>query len=193
MTASQAKAPRWSREDWIELGARSLRTNGPAGVTLEALCVAAARTRGSFYHHFAAVDELAVEIAALWRRTETEAIGAAALAESDPRKGLRTLARLSAQMDHALEIGVRALGAANPAVAAIVRDVDEVREGIIADLLARAYQLAPARAAQAARLFHSLQLAAQVRAPQDVAGFSDGPARLLTDWLEREGEASGDD
>ena len=187
------RTPRWSREDWIELGVASLKARGAAGLTLEALCAAAGRTRGSFYHHFAAVDDLAVEVAARWRRTETDAIGAAALGEADARKGLRTLARLSAKMDHALEIGVRALAPESPAVAGIVRAADEAREAIIADLAARAYGLPPSRAAQVARLFHSLQLAAQVRMPADVPGFSEGPARLLTAWLKRDAEVADDD
>jgi AcrR family transcriptional regulator len=185
MSEAQARvAARWSRADWVELAIARLKTAGPSALTLEALCVAAGRTKGSFYHHFETVDALAAELAQRWRRTETDEIGAIAAAEADPRRGLRALARRSERMDHSLEIGVRTLAAERPEVAALVREADAAREGIVAGLLAAAYRLPPAEAADVARLFHSLQLAAQVRTPEDVAGFSAGPARRLTAWLE---------
>lgn len=183
-TAGRRTTARWTQDAWIEFAVRQLRSGGPAALTLEALCAAAGRTRGSFYHHFPTVGALLVELARRWRRTETNEIGALALAEDDPRRGLRALARRSEGMDHGLEIGVRALAADHPEVAALVREADDAREAIIADLLGRAYGLAPSEARDIARLFHSLQLAGQLRAPADVAGFSAGPARRLTAWLE---------
>lgn len=175
---------RWSRSDWVEMAVEQLKSDGAAGLTVDALCLAAGRTKGSFYHHFPTIEALLVDVAQRWRRTETDQIGALALAETDPRKGLRALARRSERMDHRLEIGVRDLVARSPDVAALVREADRAREGIIADLLGRAYALSDDEAADVARVFHSLQLAAQVRAPDDVAGFSAGPARRLTAWLE---------
>jgi AcrR family transcriptional regulator len=182
--ARVAAGARWSRDDWVELAAARLKVDGAAGLTVDALCVVAGRTKGSFYHHFETVEALLVELARRWRRTETDEIGALAVAEADPRRGLRALARRSERMDHSLEIGVRTLAAQRPEVAALVQEADSTREGIIADLLARAYGLAAAEAADVARIFHSLQLAAQLRTPHDVAGFSAGPARRLTAWLE---------
>ncbi len=181
--ARVAAGARWSRDDWVELAVARLKADASA-LTVDALCLAAGRTKGSFYHHFETVEALLVELARRWRRTETDEIGALATAEADPRRGLRALARRSERMDHSLEIGVRALAAQRPEVAALVREADTTREGIIADLLGRAYGLAPDEAADVARVFHSLQLAAQVRTPEDVAGFSAGPARRLTAWLE---------
>ena len=179
-----APGARWSREDWVELAVGRLKAGGAAALTVEALCVAAARSKGSFYHLVVTVEALVVELARRWRRTETDEIGALATSEADPRRGLRALARRSERMDHSLEIGVRALAAERPDVAALVREADTAREAIIADLLARAYGLGAAEAADVARVFHSLQLAAQLRTPDDVAGFSAGPARRLTAWLE---------
>lgn len=181
---------RWTKADWVELGIECLKRGGPALLTLEALCEAAGRTRGSFYHHFPAVDALLVEIALRWRRTETDDVGQVALSEVDPRQGLRALARRSAVMDHRLEIGVRALAADNADVSGLIREADETREQIICNLLRAAYGLSSTRAADIARLFHSLQLAAQIRMPEDVAAFSVGPARILTDWLEAEAKAN---
>jgi AcrR family transcriptional regulator len=182
--ARVAAGARWSRDDWVELAVARLKAAGAPALTVDGLCLAAGRTKGSFYHHFETVETLLVELARRWRRTETDEIGALAVAEADPRRGLRALARRSERMDHSLEIGVRALAAQRPEVAALVREADTTREGIIADLLGRAYGLAAAEAADVARVFHSLQLAAQLRAPDDVAGFSAGPARRLTAWLE---------
>ena len=132
------------------------------------------------------MEDLLVALSTRWRRTETDGIGRIALSEADPRRGLRALARRSEQMDHGLEIGVRALAAGSAEVARLIREADAAREAIVAGLLTRAYGLDPQRAADVARLFHSLQLAAQVRAPEDVAAFSRGPARHLTAWLEAE-------
>ena len=87
-------------------------------------------------------------------------------------------------MDHSLEIGVRNLAAGRPELSALVREADAAREAIIAGMLARAYGLDADTAGDVARVFHSLQLAAQLRAPADVEGFSAGPARRLTAWLE---------
>lgn len=182
--ARLAAGGRWSREDWVELAVARLKAAGAAALTLESLCVAAGRTKGSFYHHFGTVEELLLELARRWRRTETDEIGAVAAAETDPRKGLRALARRSERMDHSLEIGVRALAPGRPELAALVREADAAREAIIAGMLAGAYGLAADTAADIARVFHSLQLAAQLRAPDDVEGFSAGPARRLTGWLE---------
>jgi AcrR family transcriptional regulator len=180
---------RWAQHDWVELAAARLSRDGPAALTLEALCAAAARTRGSFYHHFPTVDALLAQVAQRWRRTETEEVGAASLADPDPRKALRALARRSEQMDHGLEIGIRGLAAASGAVAAIVREVDAEREAILTRLMQAAYALPADRAADVARIFHSLQLAAQLRAPDDVGGFQKGAARRLTAWLERDAAA----
>ena len=77
-----------------------------------------------------------------------------------------------------------AVGRLKAGGAAALTVADTAREAIIADLLARAYGLGAAEAADVARVFHSLQLAAQLRTPDDVAGFSAGPARRLTAWLE---------
>lgn len=174
---------RWSRDSWIAFATEQLRAVGPSALTLEALCEAAGRTRGSFYHHFPTVGALLAEIASRWRQTETDEIGAQALATADARSALRVLARRSDRMDHKLEIGVRAL-ARDPAVAAIIRKADLVREAIVASLLSRAYGLPPGEAADVARLFHSLQLAGQLREPDNVSGFVAAPARRLTEMLE---------
>jgi len=181
---------RWSQADWVELAVARLRAVGPTALTLEALCAAAGRTRGSFYHHFTTVEALLSQVALRWRRTETDEVGAASLADPDPRKALRALARRSEQMDHGLEIGIRALAGTSGAVAAIVSEVDAEREAILTRLMQAAYGLPADRAADVARIFHSLQLAAQLRAPHDVGGFQKGAARALTAWLEKEATAA---
>src|SRR5688500_82529 len=53
-TVSAVKATavgRWTREDWVELAVARLKADGAGALTLEALCLAAGRTKGSFYHH----------------------------------------------------------------------------------------------------------------------------------------------
>ena len=61
--------------------------------------------------------------------------------------------------------------------------MDEKREAIIAELLVRIYAIDADRARAGARLFHSIYLAAQVRRPEDLRGFIDGPFALMFEML----------
>lgn len=52
-----APAPRrFRRGDWLALGLAALAEQGPAGLTIEALCRRADKTKGSFYAHFPAIE-----------------------------------------------------------------------------------------------------------------------------------------
>jgi AcrR family transcriptional regulator len=175
------KTARWRVEDWTALGLKELRERGPAGVTVEALCAAAGRTRGSFYHHFETMDAFLIAMANAWRADTTEGLIERALAERDPNARRKTLNRLANALDHALETGVRLLAAQNKAVADIVEASDAARETGVAKMLAASFGLSRADAAAAARLFHSLHLAAQIRAPHGAAAF----VRDASGFLER--------
>lgn len=183
MTAAKKAPPRWAAEDWTRAGLQALRTHGPAGVTVEALCAAAGRTRGSFYHHFETMDAYLIAMAAAWRAEATEGVIDKALAERDPNARRKKLNRMANALDHALEVGMRLLAAQNPGVAHIVAEADAARETGIAKLLAASFGLPRADAAAAARLFHSLHLAAQIRAPKDAAEFVRDAAGYLEELL----------
>ncbi|ABS64265.1 transcriptional regulator, TetR family [Parvibaculum lavamentivorans DS-1] len=174
---------RWNRDHWVEFGVRSLARHGPGALTVDRLCERAKLTKGSFYHHFKSVDDFLVAVGERWRRTETDAIARNALAGPGAAESLKKLASLSDSVNHRLEIGVRTLAANNRKVRDLVNKADIAREAIISTLLQRAYDLTEDDAANAARLFHSLHLAALLRAPSDVGGFSSASARFLTAQL----------
>ncbi len=175
--------PRWRREDWVAWGAECLRIGGPEAMTLEHLCARAGRTKGSFYHHFDTTEEFVVAVAEHWRQSETDGVARLVFEVSGARDSLKRLAQLSVAIDHRLELGVRALAVGSSAVAKIVREADRERENILTTLLSRGYGLNQEQARNAARLFHALHLAAQMRSPEDIRAFSDGPTRMLLRWI----------
>ncbi|MBX3507976.1 MAG: TetR/AcrR family transcriptional regulator [Parvibaculum sp.] len=174
---------RWKQEQWVEFGIRRLARHGPSALTVDRLCESAKLTKGSFYHHFPSVDVFLLAIGTRWRETETDAIAKDALACTAAAESLKKLSSLSDTVDHRLELGVRTLAAGNRKLRDMVHKTDSAREAIIATLLQRAYGLGSDEAASAARLFHSLHLAALLRAPSDVGNFSRASARFLTERL----------
>ncbi len=174
---------RWTRDRWLTLGEARLREGGAAALSLEALCEAAGRTRGSFYHHFPTTEAFLEALVERWRRRTTDQIGEVALASRKPETASKTLLKLTAGIDPRLDLAIRSLGAERPELAAAIADMDARREAIVAELLKAIYGLDETRAAAGARLFHSVYLAAQVRRPEDLRGFIDGPYRLLFELL----------
>lgn len=174
---------RWRHDDWVELGIEKLKTNGPRALTLDQLCHAAGRTRGSFYHHFESVEQLIDEVAVRWRVTETDNIATASLDEPDALAALALMVRHTDAIDYRLERGIRMLATAYPSVRDIVEAADQRRESVMRDLLMRAYRLTGDEAASASRLFHALHQAAVMRSPEDIRGYTRATIRSLIAWL----------
>lgn len=129
-----AARPRFSQGDWLELGLAALAEAGPAGVTLEALCARAGKTRGSFYAHFAGIEAFLAALAERWREFFTEALIVAAERQPRPAVKLDHLNRLAVRLDPRIEQGMRRLSALDEGVAAVCRAVDARRIGYLADL-----------------------------------------------------------
>lgn len=121
---------RMSREDWARLGLRMLGESGPAGITVEALCTAAGRTRGSLYHHFASHQALLEGILEFWHQHHTEVLIQAATGP----KALSALKRLAVALDFSVETEVRRLVAARPDLRPFVAAVDDRRIAFLEDL-----------------------------------------------------------
>lgn len=179
-----AESPRLGRDGWIALGIAALKAEGEEGVTVDALCARARRTKGSFYHHFAGIGPFLEALVAAWIASETEAVAEASLAEGDSIERLRTMWRRTSETDHRFELGIRALALRHPAIAEAVRRTDDRREALMTELLGAAYRIPASEAAEFARLFHALHLSAQLRAPGAIADFSRGPVRMLVRVLE---------
>lgn len=73
MTNATQASPRGNaRQALLEAALRLIRERGYAATTVDDICRAAGRTKGSFFHHFASKDALAVAVADYW----TEMTGA---------------------------------------------------------------------------------------------------------------------
>lgn len=80
---------RMTKAGWIALGRAALAEAGPGALTVEALTARAGKTRGSFYHHFAAHGDFLAALARDWRESPGPDDAVALAVE----RGLRALAR----------------------------------------------------------------------------------------------------
>ncbi|MEM7269777.1 MAG: TetR/AcrR family transcriptional regulator [Pseudomonadota bacterium] len=117
---------RFTKDDWLILGLSQLASAGPDALRLEALCEAAGRTKGSFYHHFPDHDDFIAAMCEHWSDWSLEVLDAldAGLMEGEAR-----LPQLAAGLDAALEIALRRLPAASQAL----KTVDQTRLTWLAD------------------------------------------------------------
>ena len=125
---------RLRREDWLEIGLKALSEDGPRGVTIEALCHRANRTKGSFYAHFTSMDDFHASLAEDWFRRRTEAVISAIIPDDDPATALLHLDELTRDLDPRLETGMRKLATMSPIIASIVGKADELRLATLARL-----------------------------------------------------------
>jgi AcrR family transcriptional regulator len=128
------RPPRFARTDWLALGLAALAEAGPAGLTIEALCRRACKTKGSFYAHFEAIEGYLAALAAYWRETHTLRL----MQEADKSKAahdrLIALDRMALALDMRVEQGMRRLAQLDARVAAICAGVDRERVGYLARL-----------------------------------------------------------
>lgn len=124
---------RLDKKDWIALGFRQLIGSGINGLTLEALCRTAGRTKGSFYHHFKDHDDFLAELVQAWKQQNTLDVAAETLAGS-PEQQAQTLANLAAHLDQDLERAMRQFAQVNETARTTVREVDDIRTRFIFDL-----------------------------------------------------------
>lgn len=127
---------RIAREDWLDAGLVVLRDGGHDALTIDALCRALGRTKGSFYHHFADVAALHEALLEHWETRSTEQL----ITQSDAVGGRSPAARRS----HLHELVRTASSGVERAVQAwalrdrraqVVRSrVDQRRVGYLAEL-----------------------------------------------------------
>lgn len=157
--------PRFARDDWVDLGLAMLAKHGPEALTLERVTEAAAKTRGSFYHHFEDHNAFLAALAERWLAEETDAV--IALTEAAARAGMRreTLARRAAKVDHALERQLRRLAASAPVIAEAVARADQRRIEYVARLFRSELGLGQTEALARARIEHCVFVGAQMVFP----------------------------
>ena len=124
---------RFTREDWLELGLLQLKQDGSAGLTIEALCTAASRTRGSFYHHFSDHDAFLEDLLLAWKERNTLDVADEIMRQPLEQRA-RTLSDVANLLDHNLERAVRQFAQANPIARKIVADVDDIRTEFVVQI-----------------------------------------------------------
>lgn len=147
---------RFTREDWIALGHEQLAKEGPDAVKLDALCLAAGLTRGSFYHHFEDHQTFLVAVTETWLTTGTEDVTASIDASVGAADRMDALTRAAMAIDYRLELGIRELARRLPAVRDIVTRADARRLDVLADLYRARFGLGD----EAARSYAYLEYAA---------------------------------
>ena len=162
--------PRFAREDWIELGLALLAEQGPEALTIERLTERAAKTRGSFYHHFVDHQAFLAALGDHWLERD-DAIYNQADAALRTGERRETLARKTADIDHALERALRRLAAGEPVIAEAVARSDERRIAYLVRLFRSEVGLDAAEALARARVQHAFFVGAQMVFPQADARF----------------------
>lgn len=143
---------RFSRTDWLVLGLAALAEQGPAGLTVEALCRRAGKTKGSFYAHFPAIEAYLAALAAHWREAHTQRLMQEADKGEAAHDRLMALDRMALALDARVEQGMRRLAQLDAGVAAICAGVDRERIGYLARLHGETGRFRPPEALALARV-----------------------------------------
>lgn len=118
---------RRGRQDFFDAAFALLDTVGPQAVTAGGLCERLQVSRGSFYHHFASVDEFVEALLAEWEAQYTTQRLAALDRLSDDSVTGADQALLALTLHHEAEAALRTWGSQQPSVAAAVQRVDRLR------------------------------------------------------------------
>lgn len=111
----------------MALGERLLSEEGPAGLSLERLTEAAARTKGSFYHHFQDRDDFLRALMARWRETAVEAASKPYRDNPTPAAWRRLLREAPFQFNQDFERALRRLAVVEPLVREALERADKAR------------------------------------------------------------------
>ena len=139
-----AAAVRLNRDDWLDAAFAAAVEHGFDGVRVLVLADTLGVTRGSFYWHFKDHAELITALLERWRAAEAASNQRLQQPSSDdPVKDLEQL--LDAALAHGgadlsnmrFELALRGLGRRDPAVAAMLLDVDQARMALFAGKFAR--------------------------------------------------------
>ena len=131
------KPVRLTREDWLETGLQLLNDSGEQALTLERLCKAASRTKGSFYHHFKNHDDFIDTLLEYWQSKYTEQIITAVDRLKDSMTQRRKLDRLAANVDDRLERIIRNWSGVDERVRQTIRKVDQRRIEYLTELISK--------------------------------------------------------
>ena len=160
---------RFREADWLELGFRQLVDFGAAGLTVERLCEAAGRTRGSFYHHFRDHDAFVRNLMERWKKRHTDDVIAQverrAERTGDANARPQSLHELAVHLDHRLDLAVRLFAQTHPVAAIYLKRVDTERLDYLKRLYRETTTLPSTLADEVAWLEYAAFVGAQVLQP----------------------------
>jgi len=137
---------RFSKSDWLDLGLRALAKDGPTALRIDALCAAAKRTKGSYYHHFSGREGFTTHLLAHWEQKLTEAVISETERQDDPVEKLIALNRITDGLDMGVETALRRWAGTDKAVADAIAKVDKRRIDYVASLLMQAKDIPASQA-----------------------------------------------
>lgn len=158
---------RFAKKDWLNLALERLARDGGAALTVDAICEAAGRTRGSFYHHF---EDHAAFLEALffaWKQRNTLDVADAILRQPQDKRA-QTLSDIANLLDQDLERAVRQFAQSNDIARSIVQEVDEIRTEFVVGLY-RELGLEPELAREIAQLEYAAYVGSQIVWPDMTA------------------------
>lgn len=129
---------RLTPHDWCDVGLALLRDEGMTALTVERMCTALRRTKGSFYHHFRDLDTFLAMLLARWEATLTDVPIAVARTAPEATHRAELLDDAVARLDHRLDLSVRAWALRDERARVAVARVDERRIAYLCELHAAA-------------------------------------------------------
>ncbi len=147
--------------EWLALGLTALAEQGPSGLTIEALCRRAGKTKGSFYAHFPAIEAYLAALAGHWRETHTLRLMQEVDTGGPAQERLIALDRMALALDVRIEQGMRRLAQLDPGVAVTCAEVDRERIAYLETLHGESGRLAPEEALALARIEYAAYIGFQ--------------------------------
>ena len=181
-TISYGMNMRLNKGDWLKLGLEALAQEGPDGLTIDAMCTRAGKTRGSYYHHFSSAGDFLEQLLGWWEKTYTHEIIEKVERLGQPSDKLDYLNQLVAHFDPHLEQAFRALATRSKEATLTCQNIDKTR----IDYLAEQYLQSPRYNALDAKILAQIEYAAWVgfqlispeAKPQDMLQMYNGFLRL---------------
>lgn len=156
------KRPRFQKDDWLAFALNALAEKGPDALKLQALCKAADRTVGSFYHHFEDVDVFFEELGIFWREKNTRSVIAALEKVQNPNDNAARLRALASNLSVGADLGMRNLAERRSDIRQLVDSVDQERIAYLQDIYAARFDLETDHARTMAELEYAAFIGTQV-------------------------------
>lgn len=156
---------RLNKTDWFAEGLRILSEFAQDKIKILYLCKRLGVTRGSFYHHFASIDEYIDALMTHWSETNTSDFIKAADQATSPVERIQILNEMVIEADIAVEAAIRSWSYYNEIVRRKLKMVDSVRLGYLKQIFLD-MEMDETTAASLANIEYALLVGVQQLFPQ---------------------------